>query len=377
MKVLFVVSGLGLGNSTRVHAIIERLQGMGHASHVATSGNGIWYFRGVPGLTGVTELEPFHYGSARGKIAISRTLWQLPDYVSAAKKNGRAMERLIDRWRPDVVVTDSAYTFTPMRRRGLPVVALNNSDLVWEAFFRGSRPPKSALAQFLTVEVADYLFHRCVPDLVISPSLDPVRSSPSERRLRVGPIVRRLFRATATDRSHRHVTVMLGGSVFATPFRPTRRAEFRVSVLGQRSPSVAHPNATYHGRVRDTFRFLRASDVVVTNGGFSSLSEVLALRKPVVVLPIHGHFEQWANAKTAERLGVGLMACSENLEDKMFEAFERQTEFADAYKCLRFENGALSAAEALAQYHRPTTTPDSTSVCSNASLEKNRYSASL
>ena len=44
-RILFLVNGLGLGNSTRCHAIIERLIEKGAEVAVATSGNGLWYFR--------------------------------------------------------------------------------------------------------------------------------------------------------------------------------------------------------------------------------------------------------------------------------------------------------------------------------------------
>jgi len=40
-RVLFLVNGLGLGNSTRCHAVIERLLERGALVTIATSGNGL------------------------------------------------------------------------------------------------------------------------------------------------------------------------------------------------------------------------------------------------------------------------------------------------------------------------------------------------
>ena len=42
-KVLFLINGLGLGNSTRCFAIIERLFQLDTDVSIITSGNGSWF----------------------------------------------------------------------------------------------------------------------------------------------------------------------------------------------------------------------------------------------------------------------------------------------------------------------------------------------
>ena len=80
---------------------------------------------------------------------------------------------MIEESPPDVVVADSVYTFRPFRRRHIPLLALNNADVVHECYRRFSGVPSSIRAQFWCVEEPDYLFHRMIPDLVVSPTLDP------------------------------------------------------------------------------------------------------------------------------------------------------------------------------------------------------------
>jgi len=43
-RILFLVNGLGLGNSTRCHAVIEQLLTAGSDIEVVTSDNGLWFF---------------------------------------------------------------------------------------------------------------------------------------------------------------------------------------------------------------------------------------------------------------------------------------------------------------------------------------------
>jgi uncharacterized protein (TIGR00661 family) len=46
---------------------------------------------------------------------------------------------------------------------------------------------------------------------------------------------------------------------------------------------------------------------VLTNGGYTLMSEALYLGKPVFSLPVAWQFEQWLNARYLEDLGYGLM----------------------------------------------------------------------
>ena len=67
-KVLFLINGLGLGNSTRCFAIIERLFQLDTDVSIITSGNGSWFFLGKKEIKNLVEIESFKYGEKNGKI---------------------------------------------------------------------------------------------------------------------------------------------------------------------------------------------------------------------------------------------------------------------------------------------------------------------
>ena len=46
-KILFLVNGLGLGNSIRIYSIIQRLKKQNAELYVVTSGNGKWFYNGL------------------------------------------------------------------------------------------------------------------------------------------------------------------------------------------------------------------------------------------------------------------------------------------------------------------------------------------
>ena len=53
------------------------------------------------------------------------------------------------------------------------------------------------------------------------------------------------------------------------------------------------------------FKDLGSCKAVLTNGGFTLISESIYLKKPVLSIPVKGQFEQILNAIYLERLGYG------------------------------------------------------------------------
>jgi hypothetical protein len=255
----------------------------------------------------------------------------------------------IARFKPTAVVTDSIYSLRPVRRAGLPLAAINNSDMVVRRM-RGGGWPAAVLPQFLAVELSDYVFHRAVPDLTISPRLDPSDVAEDWPFRRVGPIVRLACSpdAARTGRPER-VVVMLSGSVFGSPVALRRdRPGLTIDVIGRTAPKggAIPEGVVYHGKLRDSLTPMRDADLVVVNGGFSAVSEALFLRKPMVVVPVPRHAEQWANGECIRRLGAGIAATEEALEDAIDAALQRIDELRAAIDTLPAPvNGAMLAAE--------------------------------
>lgn len=238
-----------------------------------------------------------------------------------------------------------------MRRAGLPLAALNNSDMVARRMAGGGWPA-AVLPQFMVVELADYLFHRLLPDLVISPRLDPADQAEAGPFRRVGPIVRAACRpgpAPAPGDRPRRVVVMLSGSVFGSPVVLRRhRPGLAIDVLGRPVPGegTIPAGVVYHGKVRGSLALMRDADLVVVNGGFSAVSEALCLNKPMVVVPVPRHAEQWANGETIRRLGLGITATETGLEQAIDTALGRIGDFRAAYAALPTpDDGARRAAK--------------------------------
>jgi uncharacterized protein (TIGR00661 family) len=348
-RILFLVNGLGLGNSTRCHAVIQHLIGQGASVSVVTSGNGAWYFQNQSGLAAVYEIEPLYYGVGGESLSVRKTLTSALDLIKIARRNAKLTEGFVSAAQPDVVVADSVYSVLGIRKRGIPLLAINNADIVHQSYRRFANPPSSIRAQFYCIEEMDYLFHRMVPNLVLSPCLDPNQASADRKFLRIGPIVRHGIRQSEEAGGAPRVLVMLSGSQFGSPVSLNpQRHDYHIDVVGRDplSSQITSEKIVFHGKTLDNEKLIRNADLLVVNGGFSAVSEAFVLQKPMIVIPVPNHAEQWVNATTIKNLKVGVMADDAGLEDAICSVFPRIGELKATYANLpAAKDGALQAAD--------------------------------
>ena len=72
--------------------------------------------------------------------------------------------------------------------------------------------------------------------------------------------------------------------------------------------------------------------MMVVNGGFSAVSEAIVLRKPVVVIPVENHAEQFINACLVEKAALGISATMDNVASKMDEMIDKFPEYVQLHQ---------------------------------------------
>jgi len=98
----------------------------------------------------------------------------------------------------------------------------------------------------------------------------------------------------------------------------------------------------YFGRQKDISPLVAGADFIVSNGGFSTLSEAIVSQRPILVIPIENHFEQVLNARFVESRNLGIMSTNDRLESDLLKLSENLMP-ANGFD----ENGAEVAASAL------------------------------
>ena len=347
MKVLFIINGLGLGNSTRCDAIIEQLLKRQAIVDIATSGNGVAYFQDKRLHGQLYPMCSISYGKSRvGKLSILRTMLSLPQMLNCYFRNVVSTWRVISKNKYDVVVIDSEYSMLFLKPffKG-KIVAINNSDMVLH-YCRKITLPLSTCSQYL-VEIADNLFHRLVPDLVLAPTLIPFKSG--AKVIHLAPLVRDGLIQGSVRPSPVSILAMLSGSSFGTQTHFLKAIRFpehvHVDVVGREGFSTSQ--MTFHGKKSDNAAIINNADIMIINGGFSAVSEAVVLGKPCIILPIENHAEQLVNALIVEELGLGLVASEEDIALKVEELLHFYSDFLSRHKKLSFQMDAASKAAQL------------------------------
>ena len=350
-----------MGNSTRCHAVIQNLAAAGVSVHVLTSGNGLKYFSGRPEIASLHEMASLYYSGTNGGVSGWSTVKTIGRLAQLVKAKRAKLEQIIAKVRPDIAVTDSEYATAPLRRRKIPIAAINNSEVVVTEFFKHRRDASGVHSHFWFVEYSDYLFHRRFCDLILSPyPLSTPTRHPKFKR--IGLIVRKNVRDIIVQTPHqnlspkqlKNVVFMLSGSVHATLVNFDKREfPFNVDVVGR--DGISQGNVKFHGRLMNNTEILARADALVINGGYSALSEAFAFRKPTFVLPVPGHAEQFINARMAADLGLGYHVTETNLFDRLMEMHAKDSWLERQPMPPKFEiNGDSEAAVAILELAKRT-----------------------
>ncbi|MFH0794943.1 MAG: glycosyltransferase family protein [bacterium] len=352
-RLLFAIVGVGSGNSTRNLAILRELAADRDLEiKIAAQGRAYEFFK--------DRFPTFPLEEVTYTKDARFTPWSLlKSNLSFPRKflrNVAAYGRILDEYRPDLIVADSDfYCLRPARRRRIPILTLNSSAVVVETFRRLRPRPRGHFFSYRLIESTDYWIQRRFATEVICPVVQ-LMGGLSRKFHQVPPIVRQEFLRdddAPPQTQRRALTVMLGGSGIGAETLDLRFWKEPCAALG-RLP-LGPRQLEVLGFTDRPDILLRQSDRVIIQGGFSSISELIALRKPCIVVPIPGHAEQFINAHTLERLGVAIRSRGTDLPRALNLLEKRYDSMRRRYDELNLAcDGHLAAAQIIREFARAT-----------------------
>jgi uncharacterized protein (TIGR00661 family) len=231
----------------------------------------------------------------------------------------RSVERLVERFEPDVAITDYEF-FVPLacRNLGIPCLSLDHQHIVTTCSHR--LPFLQLPSYFATYWAIRNLFSRASHYLVSS-FFRPRRYS-SYPTTRIAPPLLRSVVLDHEPSDGDHVVAYQGYSTFKQ-FVPFLRSIKRpVKVYGF---NIDHTDGNLHFEKHSEAGFqqdLASCCYVVCGGGHTLLSEALFHGKPVMSFPIENAFEQFLNAFYLEKLGYGHHVAGFNPRPAIIPSFE-------------------------------------------------------
>lgn len=308
MRILYGVTGEGLGHAMRARALVEHLLSRGHEVLAAASGRAFDVLRAHHEDTVPIEGLRLRYG--HGALLRTSTLSaNLRAAPRAIVRNAQTARAAVAGFAPEIVISDfDSFSSAVGRLLDLPVISFDHQHVV-DRFVHPPEVTQRLSSDFhATRAVIASKVRRASHFVVTSFFFPEPRCRHAERTTLVGPVVRAAVRR-ARPTSGEHVVVYQTAK--DAPFvldvlRAHARVPFVVYGLGAQ-PSRGNVIA----RAFDEGRFiedLASARAVIANGGFTTLSEAIVLGKPVLSVPLLHQGEQELNAAWLEHLGLGICA---------------------------------------------------------------------
>ena len=244
-------------------------------------------------------------GISRAKT-ISRFIFEAPERIHF---NARAALHEAIHFAPDLVMTDfSSFACAVGHAFGIPVVSVDHQHVL-DRFEHPLRVLAPFMAEYqLARAVVSAKTPRCDHYVVSSFFFPEEREKNRTPTTLVGPLVRPEVEALTPTRGD-HVLVYQtssGDPHLLAALQANRETEFRVYGLG-RTEKI--DNVQLCAFDEQTFLAdLASARAVISNGGFSAISEALYLGKPILSVPLAHQPEQELNARWLQALDLGVHA---------------------------------------------------------------------
>lgn len=315
-KILIVCAGLGMGNASRVTAILEAVTVQAKENdrdvifHICSWGAGYFFLNQYKQKSkkhfDLTELKSY----TDGAVSSDRRSWwgKIIRSIGVYFKNCRALSRIVRRMRPELIILDSDYHFFAYFLYACPVFCVGQAyDVIDRA--RASAYRSRNLWErinFILREKLDAFIQSFFSLVVLVPSFDPGIISEKKNK-KIPLIVRQEFLSKPHGPAQTQIGILLSGSNIEREAFLSLALEYDLKIIS--------PNATaFESHVPCQAEDLDQFDIVLVQGGLGSISECIARGKFMVVFPMKNHPEQILNSSEIERLGLGMAGSLSDLK---------------------------------------------------------------
>jgi len=299
-RILYSCCGEGQGHSSRVLTITRALTSLGHQVKILASNKAFQVLS--PRLPEVMEIPGFTFVYQNNRVELVSSFRANLPLVRQRGRVIREITKLIESWQPDLAITD----FEPFLPRAAEITDLRCISLDHQGVIPFSRPALPldqqipSLAARAVVWLTDYRTEAHFATSFFYPPL------PAGTNVEFFPPILREKVLGITPRDDGHVVVYQTSSSFTRLPELLKALPFQFKVFAYENREGADGNINYFPRADARFiEEVGNASWVLTNGGYTLMSEALYLGKPVFSLPVAWQFEQWLNARYLDDLGYG------------------------------------------------------------------------
>jgi uncharacterized protein (TIGR00661 family) len=303
MKILYGVPGEGMGHATRSKVIIQYLLEQNHDVRVVSSDRAFTFLNtAFPGR--VTEIKGFHFAYKNAKISKSGTF--MLNLKSAGKNlvyNYIKKLEIEHTFEADLVISDFesfAYFYAKMHK--LPIISIDNMQVMNRCKLDIAISKEEESNFTLAKQIVKAKLSGCNQYFISSFFEAEIVKKNTQL---VPPIIREAILQAKTSEGN-HILMYQTSSSLENVQETLAKLPHEHFIVYGMNQNYTQGNVQFKPFSETEFiADFASAKAVITNGGFSFLSEAVYLHKPIYSFPIDGQFEQYMNAAYIEKLGYG------------------------------------------------------------------------
>ncbi len=299
-RILYGVAGEGLGHAVRSRVVIERLL-KHHDIKIVAAARAYQY---LSSYFPVEEIDYFKIVYRNNAAANALTVLNNSARLPLILRRGWKIARIIKDFKPEVIITD----FEPLVDYfawwyGIPVISIDNQHIITNTSYGG-------IAKGFEVEEA--LTKAVIRSFIIKADMRFITTyygavAKGKNSLIIPPLLRKEILGLRPKKKN-HILVYQTSASNAL-LLPALKGIRRIFIVYGFNVERKEGNVMFRkGNEKRFLRDLSSCSAVITNGGFTLISEALHLRKPILSIPVEWQFEQILNALYLEKLGYGMYA---------------------------------------------------------------------
>ena len=319
-RLFYSLCGEGLGHAIRSAVVIEYLINEGYEVIVFASDRAYKYLSSK--FENVYEIGGFNTVYEDNRVRNKKTfVYNMKDVPSDLKNTINKMYKLAKKFKPDLIISDFEFYANLLSHiLRIPLLSIDNMHVITEAKY--DSPHRYAKDKLFAEAVVHAFIQKADKTLIYSYFYPPLKNEETTRY--VDPIIRDEIYALK-PKVGKHVLVY-----------QTSDSNKELIELLKNNPEQEFIVYGFHKDERDNnvlfrsfqeeqlFADFKDAKCVITNGGFSLITEALQLEKPVLSIPVNKQYEQILNAMFIERLGYG--EHHDKINQKILDNFLNKTE---------------------------------------------------
>ena len=322
-KFVFAVQGEGRGHLTQALTLSKSFQEDGHTVCCVILGRDPhkevpdFFMNKINAPVIQVESPRFSMNASGTSLNLKKTVLTTFGRWNIYKQSLARIKEVVDHYNPDIVVNFfepliSLYVLNYTRKFKIISIAHQYIYLHKKFRFPHGFPVQATLLKWYT------RFTSLGSDKILALSMYELPDSQKSKLMITPPALRKeLFHKKSEEGGFILIYVMSSGFMKDIMNWHKKNPDTRLICFTDNRDVKERYKGLY--KVDETLSFHSLDDekfldlmstcsALVSTAGFESVCEAIYLGKPVMLVPIKGHFEQYCNAKDAERIGAGIYA---------------------------------------------------------------------